>query len=94
MTLDQPAAYRRYRAALGTFSILFGVSFCFGGGLQKVAGNGMSLTLMRCGCGSWHRGMPNNSVSHTDGGCGDGRNQMKTAAVVRLPTPIREEEEK
>src|SRR5260370_11585777 len=46
LTPDQPAAYSRNRAALGTFSILFGVSFCFGGGLQKIARNGMSLSLV------------------------------------------------
>jgi hypothetical protein len=52
LTPDQPAAYSRYRAALGSFSILFGVSFCFGGGLQKIGGNGITLSLMWCGCGS------------------------------------------
>jgi hypothetical protein len=65
---------------MGTFSIFFGVTFCFGGGLQKIAGKGMSLTLMWSGCGSEHRGTRANRVSHTDGGCGDGLNQVKNAA--------------
>jgi hypothetical protein len=82
---DQPAVYSRYQAVFGTFSTLFDVNFCFGGGLQKIEENDKSLTLMGCGCGSRRRGMPNNSVSHTNGGCGDGRNQVKNAAVVRLP---------
>ena len=94
LTLDQPAAYSRYRAALGTFSIPFGVKFCFGGGLQKIGGNGISLSLMWCGCGFRASGAADNSFSHTGGGCGDSRNQVETAAVGRLPTRIREEEER
>jgi len=91
---DQAAAYSRYWAALGTFSIPFGVNFCFGGGLQKIGGNGMSLTLMWCGCGSRRRGMPDNRVLHTDGGCGDSRNPVKKCGGRATATRIREEEEK
>ncbi len=91
---DQPAAYSRYRAALGTLSTLFDANFCFGGGLQKVGGNGMSLTLMWCGGAVQSIGGCQTIAFHTDGGCGDSRNQVKNAAVVRLPTRIREEEEK
>ena len=77
LTPDQPAAYSRYRAALGTFSIHLDVNFCYEGGLQMIAETGISLSLMWCGCGSERRGMPDNSVSHTEGGCGNSRNQGK-----------------
>jgi hypothetical protein len=86
-------AYSRYWTALGTFSIPFGVNFCFGGGLQKIGGNGISWSLMRCGCGFRASGTPDNSVLHIDGGCGDSRNQVKNAAVVRPPPVERREEE-
>ena len=47
----------------------------YGSRLQNVAKTGISLPLMWCGWASEHRGMPVNSVSHTDGGCGDSRNR-------------------
>jgi hypothetical protein len=67
-------------------------SCSFSNQLQKVAEKGMPLTLMWCGCGSERRGMPDNRVSHSEGGCGDSRNQVKKCGG--RPTAIRTGEEK
>jgi len=85
LTPDQLATYSRYPAASGTFFILFGVSFCFGGGLQKTGGKGKSLSLMWCGCCSWRRGMRDKRVSHTDGSCGDSGNRIKMSGIMGVP---------
>jgi len=42
--------------------------FSFSNQLQTCVEAGISLSLMECDCGSEHRGMPDNRVSHTDGG--------------------------
>jgi ribosomal protein L2 len=58
---------------------------CFSSQLQTYAKAGMSLWLMWCGCGSEHRGMPVNNVTHTDGGCGDSRNQVQKFGAMGVP---------